>query len=62
MLSEKTIADLIVSAKRKAWYDDDEFNANDYSGGNFDDAYYGGTEDGGTQMARDILDELGIKY
>ena len=47
---------LIEHAKRKTWTeDDDDFNPMDNSGGNFDDAYYGGCEDGKTELARDII-------
>ena len=37
----------------------------DYShaeGGNYDDAYSEGTDDGRTELAREILEEMGIGY
>lgn len=43
-------------AKRNCWCDNQEdFNPMDYSGGNFDDAYFGGYADGQAELARDIL-------
>lgn len=39
----------------------DYFNACDASGGNYDDAYYYGLEDGEIGMARAILDLLPMK-
>jgi hypothetical protein len=47
---------LVAKAKREAWSDDEEFIAGDYAGGNFDDAYFGGTEDGETLLARHLLE------
>lgn len=37
---------------------EDYFNPADESGGNFDDAYFMGTEDGRIEMARRVLDVL----
>jgi len=48
-------------AKRTAWSDDSEFNVSDYSGGNFDDTYSGGFDDGETYLARKILKQLGVE-
>lgn len=42
-------------AAKEACIDDKEFNAYDYSGGNFDDAYYKGTSDGKILLARELL-------
>ena len=49
------LANLRALAKSKAWSDDEEFNAHEFSGGNFDDAYAGGTADGEIMLAREIL-------
>lgn len=49
---------LMEIAKKKAWSDDEDFSAYDYSGGNFDDAYYGGASDGEVLLARQILEEF----
>ena len=55
---KELIADLEKKAKRKAWSDNEDFNAPNYSGGNFDDAYAGGERDGATGLAREILPVL----
>jgi len=52
----------ILTAKRKISGDDEDFCVYDYSGGNVDDAYYMGFEDGQITMARDILDSMEIEY
>ena len=50
---------LQAKAARKCWCDDTEdFNPCDYSGGNFDDAYYGGQEDGEALLARELIAKL----
>lgn len=59
-LSKEFINKLEILAKRVCWSDNlEDFNPMDYSGGNYDDAYYGGTSDGETLLAREILSELG---
>ena len=40
-----------------AWFDDEVFCVNDYSGGNEDDAYYGGARDGEIGLARELLEK-----
>ena len=47
---------LQVLAKRKCWCDQEDFSACDYSGGNFDDAYSGGFEDGTATLAQELLE------
>jgi hypothetical protein len=55
-------------AKRECWCEDEflettvwkKFNPMDCSGGNFDDAYWGGYEDGQAQLAAEILRVEGI--
>ena len=42
-------------AKRKCWSDTEDFDPMDMSGGNFDDAYFGGHADGQAELAQDIL-------
>jgi len=42
-------------ADRELWTDDDNFNPMDFSGGNFDDAYYAGVSDGAASLAKTIL-------
>ncbi len=45
-------------AARKNWSDDPDFVVDDYAGGNIDDAFYGGTDDGETNLARQLLKEF----
>lgn len=45
-------------AARTCWCDDDEFMADDYAGGNIDDAYYGGSDDGEAILARRLLKQF----
>lgn len=42
-------------AKKTTWYDDEDFSPSDYSGGNYDDAYSGGCDDGEVALARELL-------
>lgn len=58
-ISEEFVTKLKKMAERECWCDDEEFNPCDYSGGNFDDAYYGGQDDGEALLAKEILKELG---
>ena len=66
MLSPAIIERLKNIAKRQTWEDglaeDEYLNPQDFSGGNFDDAYAGGTRTGETDVARMVLRELGIDY
>jgi hypothetical protein len=65
-VSSELIQRLKDLAKRKTWEDDvpdgESVNPMDYSGGNYDDAYAGGERVGATELARSVLDELGIEY
>jgi len=61
------IEKLIAIAKVKTWEDRDKeagehFNAYDWSGGNYDDTYAGGVKTGTVEMARQVLDMLGVAY
>lgn len=49
-------AELKELAGRETWTDSDEFSPYDFSGGKFDDAYWGGHEDGKTELAASILE------
>lgn len=62
MLNEQTIKRLKRLAEREVWGDWEDLNPCESSGGNYDDAFYGGEETGETFLARDILDALDIKY
>ena len=46
------------AAERVAWSDDKEFMVGDYAAGNFDDAYFGGCNDGETLLARQVLEAI----
>lgn len=50
---------LLEIAKDEGWYNDSEdFNVDDYAGGNIDDAYCGGFRDGQINLARELLELL----
>ena len=49
------IAKLVKLGERECWSDEKWFSANECSGGNPDDAYYGGCRDGETLLAREVL-------
>lgn len=55
---QKLIDKLKRLASNNCWCDDDDFCPMDFSGSNFDDAYYGGRKDGETKLARSILKEF----
>jgi hypothetical protein len=61
-MNELLITKLVEIAQQKAWSDNEDFNPMDNSGGNYDDAYFGGSRDGETALARYILDSLGVSY
>jgi hypothetical protein len=66
-LSPAFIETLKVIAKKKTWQDKDDengeyFNPYDWCGGNFNDAYEGGVVTGEIEMARTVLEELGIDF
>lgn len=61
-LTQEQIQEIKTIAETKLVSDNEDFCANDYSGGNFDDAYYMGTTDGEILMARNVLDMLNIEY
>lgn len=49
-------------AKREALRDDEDLTVYDYPGSNVDDAYERGLLDGETELARDLLNELGVVW
>jgi hypothetical protein len=65
-LSTEYIETLKKLAKRKTWqdtiYDDEDTVIDDFAGGNVDDAFDGGYRSGETDLARQVLDNLGISY
>jgi hypothetical protein len=60
---EKFVERLKKAAERQSWTEKDEDSIiDDYAGGNVDDAYHGGVEDGETYLAREILTHLKIEW
>jgi hypothetical protein len=47
--------ELLKLAMRETWTDSDDFNPYEQSGGNYDDAYYAGRDDGETSLAKRLL-------
>jgi hypothetical protein len=45
-------------AAEGSWSDAEDFNPCECSGGNYDDAYYGGVVDGRIELAREILKDI----
>ena len=65
-MNPELLAMLEELAERKTWADEDQetgdlFNPCEWSGGNYDDAYAGGVEQGRTELAREVLHALGVK-
>ena len=58
-MNEKVITLLEALAETAMYGDDPNFNPCEFSGGNFDDAYYRGVCDGEVQLARKLLEMLG---
>lgn len=49
-------------ARHECRHQGDDFIPSECFGGNFDDAYWGGTEDGATDLARQLLTEFGVEW
>ena len=62
MLPSELIQSLIKTAKLIPAASEEDFNAYESSGGNFDDAYQVGVDDGEIYLARHILDAVGVAY
>ena len=65
IMDKDFIEKLMRHAIHRTWTETKDpygFNPRDFSGGNYDDAYFGGARDGETTLARQVLDQLGIKY
>ncbi len=58
----QVIDELRFLARKKALYDNEDFMVDDYAGGNIDDAYYRGVDDGEISLARKVLGQLEISY
>jgi hypothetical protein len=61
-LTNELLQSLIKTAKLIPAASDEDFNVYNSSGGNFDDAYQLGVDDGEIYMARNILDAVGVDY
>jgi hypothetical protein len=48
-------------AKRQCWCDDEDFCVDDYAGGNINDAYENGLDDGETLLARALLKKFAAR-
>ncbi len=57
-VSEQLRGKLKKLASRECWCDDTEVIVNDCAGGNIDDAYSGGFEDGQAKLAEELLNDL----
>jgi hypothetical protein len=57
-ISNSMVENLRKMAARDCADEDEKFNPMDYSGGNFDDAYAMGQQDGETYLARLVLLEI----
>lgn len=62
IITEEFKKRLLKLAKKKARCDKEDFMVDDYAGGNIDDAYSIGADDGEILMAREICDEIGLEY
>lgn len=49
---------LLEKANRGCWIEDEDFNPYEFSGGNYDDAYFGGSADGEALLAKQLLKEF----
>lgn len=66
-MDEKLIEELRVIARMKtvedaADADDEDFNVDDYAGGNIDDAYEHGYNTGRVDTARLVLEKMGLTW
>ena len=57
-LSDKMMERLTKLAAKKCSSDKEDFNAYEYSGGNFDDAWSNGRDEGEVWLAQEILADL----
>lgn len=61
-LTDKELEALKKAACRATWTDDQDTIIDDYAGGNIDDAYQGGVDDGETIAAQYLLTAIGVKW
>jgi hypothetical protein len=55
---DELIRRLTMLSKRSLWCLQEDFDAQSFSGGNFDDAYEGGYADGEASLAQEILETI----
>lgn len=48
-------------AAKGCWTDNEDFCVDDYAGGNFDDAFWGGWRAGRVELAREVVEFLDAK-
>ena len=61
-MDDKFIAKLKYIAEEETISDRDDFVADDYAGGNIDDAFQSGCREGEIFLAREVLTHLKIEY
>ena len=61
-MNDELIEKLKYEAEQHDASQDEDFNVDDYAGGNLDDAFSFGTSIGRIGLAREILEALGIEY
>jgi hypothetical protein len=61
-LTPEFIEKLKTVAASKCWADVENLAVDDYAGGNIDDAYDGGERAGYVQLAREVLENIGIDW
>lgn len=57
-MNDSLLNELRDLASEKTAYEKEDFNPNDNFGGNMDDAYWGGIDDGKILLAREIIESL----
>lgn len=61
-MKQETLNKLLELAKKTVRRYEEDFEANDYAGGNIDDAWDSGMEDGERSLAQEILDLEEVEY
>jgi len=63
-IEDSVLAKFIKEAQRVARTERDghDFDPQDYAGGNFDDAFEMGMDEGSIFTTRELLDAFGVKY
>lgn len=61
-MNAEMIEKLKKLAAKTVWIDDEYFDPASFSGLDFEEAYYGGFEAARAQLAREILNSLGVEW